>query len=59
MITTSRNQFVGAHVTKETKAKLKELASFRCMSVSALINQAIVELLRLIRENRKVMDENV
>mgnify|MGYP003577772739 FL=1 len=47
MITTDRDEFVGFHLTREVKEKVREEASRRKMSMSALIADVIEDWLEV------------
>ncbi len=51
MITTRRNRFIGFHVTKPMRDKLRRLAFEKGLSVSALVYRILLRHLRMKDES--------
>lgn len=51
MITTDRNQYLGAHVTPTVRQGLRDEANKRGISVSALVFQLLFERLKELGHN--------
>lgn len=51
MITTKRNKFIGFHVTKSMRDKLRRLAFDKGLSVSALVYRILLRHLRMKDES--------